>query len=96
MPTVVAVSIAYLTAVAAHFLLNRSWVFSDQPGELPSQAWRYALTVVTCWLSTVLIVALALQWWTSQVLLAKMLAIPPVALLGFLLMKGFVFRRSMN
>jgi hypothetical protein len=49
--------------------------------------------VALCWLSTVLLVSLALHWWTTEVLVAKAVAIPPVALLAFLLMKGFVFRR---
>ena len=92
LPPILVVSIAYLVAVAAHFWLSRAWVFGSQDRQMVPQLGRYVFAVGLCWLSTVLIVAVALHWWTTEVLLAKALAILPVALLGFLLMKWFVFR----
>jgi putative flippase GtrA len=93
LPPILAVSIAYGVAVAVHFWLSRTWVFGGRQGLLVPQLGRYAVAVALCWLSTVLLVSLALHWWTTEVLVAKAVAIPPVALLAFLLMKGFVFRR---
>jgi putative flippase GtrA len=87
-----AVGTAYLLAVGLHFCLNRWWVFAARQAPATGQLKRYALTVAACWASTLIIAAFALATVTSHVVVAKMLAIPPVTLLGFVLMRGFVFR----
>jgi putative flippase GtrA len=87
-----AVGVAYLIAVAVHFCLNRWWVFAATEHPAASQLSRYALVVGACWVCTLGVVALFLATVTSNVFLAKMVAIPPTTLLGFVLMRGFVFR----
>jgi putative flippase GtrA len=91
-PRLAAVAIAYLLAVALHFCLNRWWVFAALHRPAAAQLPRYALTVSLCWLSTVTITALALSTLTTNVFLAKAGSIPPTTLLGFVLMRSFVFR----
>ena len=91
MPRLAAVAVAYLLAVTLHFLLNRSWVFSWSETAGADVLKRYAVTVVACWLCTVGVTGLSLAIVTSNVFLAKAMAIPPATLLGFLLMRGFVF-----
>ena len=87
-----AVGTAYLLAVTLHFCLNRWWVFAAREAPATGQLKRYVLTVGACWGSTLAITAFALATITSHVVVAKMLAIPLVTLLGFVLMRGFVFR----
>lgn len=94
LPQLAAVAIAYLFAVTLHFLLNRSWVFSQAEIAGAGPLKRYAMTVVACWLCTVGVTALSLATVTSNVFLAKAIAIPLATLLGFLLMRGFVFPPS--
>ena len=94
MPRLAAVAIAYPFAVTLHFLLNRSWVFSQEETASAGPLKRYAVTVAACWLCTVGVTALSLATVTSNVFLAKAIAIPLATLLGFLLMRGFVFPSS--
>ena len=91
-PRLVAVSLAYFLAVATHFSLNKWWVFRAQASVRGMELARYVLTVVVCWLCTISVVWLALQFVTNNVFVAKLIAIPLASLLSFLLMRGFVFR----
>ena len=91
-PPLVAVSIAYLLGVTAHFSLNKWWVFRSQANVRGMEVVRYVLTVCVCWLCTVSVTWLALRFVTSNVFVARYMAIPPASLLSFLLMRGFVFR----
>jgi putative flippase GtrA len=93
MPRLAAVAVAYLLAVALHFCLNRWWVFAAADVPAGSQLPSYILTVVVCWLCTMGVAALALTTFTDNVFAAKSLAIPCATLLGFVLMRRFVFRR---
>lgn len=92
LPRLTAVSIAYFVAVTVHFTLNKWWVFKARSPVSPPELARYLTTVLACWLCTVGIVALALRYATANVFIAKLLAIPPTTVLGFALMRAFVFR----
>jgi putative flippase GtrA len=94
MPKLLAVSIAYVVAVTVHFCLNRWWVFAAAQDPPARQLARYVPTVAACWACTVGIVWLSLRTLSPNVFLAKALAIPPATLLGFLLMRFFVFRAA--
>jgi putative flippase GtrA len=93
LPPLGAVCLAYVIAVSVHYLLNKLWVFpaagrADSFGDVP----RYVTTVVICWICTVSLVAFGLRFISPNIYLAKALAIPPTTLLGYLLMKRWVFR----
>lgn len=88
---VIAVSIAYLTAVCCHFLLNKMWVFRCSRTDYAKQLSQYALAVTGCWLTTVGVVKLCLSTVTSNILLAKLIAVPPATIVGFVLLHLFVF-----
>ena len=92
LPRLTAVSIAYFIAVAMHFCLNKWWVFGTRTNLHASELARYVATVLACWLCTMAVVFLALQFITGDIYLAKAVAIPPTTVLGFLLMRAFVFR----
>jgi putative flippase GtrA len=90
----VAVTIAYFIGVTCHFLLNKFWVFRCQRSDYIRQLLQYAVVVGTSWLITLGVVHVCLSTFTSNVLIAKLCAIPCATLSGFLLMQMLVFRRS--
>ena len=94
LPPLVAVSIAYLTAVCCHFLLNKMWVFQCRRSDYIRQLIQYSAVVVASWATTITIVHLCLSSFTTNVLIAKLFAVPPATLVAFLLMQFFVFRKS--
>jgi putative flippase GtrA len=50
--------------------------------------------VVASYAITIMIVHLCLSTFTTNVLIAKLFALPPATLVAFLLMQFFVFRKS--
>jgi putative flippase GtrA len=93
-PPLVAVSIAYFAAVCCHFLLNKMWVFQCRRSDFIRQLMQYSAVVVVSWSTTVTIVHLCLSSFTTNVLIAKLFALPPATFVAFLLMQFFVFRRA--
>ena len=90
----ISVSIAYFVAVTCHFLLNKFSVFQCRRNDYVRQLLQYLTVVLSCWLTTVLIVQLCLSTITHNILLAKLFAVPPATLVAFVLMQLFVFRKS--
>jgi putative flippase GtrA len=93
LPPLVAISVAYFTAVSCHFLLNKMWVFRCRRSDYIRQLIQYSAVVVASWATTVSIVHFCLSNITSNLLIAKLFAVPPATLIAFLLMQLFVFRR---
>jgi putative flippase GtrA len=93
LPPLIAVTIAYFIGVTCHFLLNKFWVFRCQRSDYLRQLLQYALVVGSSWLITLGVVHVSLSSFTSNILIAKLCAIPCATLSGFLLMQMFVFRR---
>ena len=93
LPPLIAVSIAYFTAVCCHFLLNKMWVFQCRRSDYVRQIIEYSSVVVASWVTTIAIVHLCLSNITTNLLIAKLFAVPPATLIAFLLMQLFVFRR---
>ena len=93
LPPLIAVSLAYFTAVCCHFLLNKMWVFQCRRSDYIRQLIQYSAVVVASWLTTITIVHLCLSSFTTNVLIAKLFAVPPATLVAFLLMQFLVFRR---
>jgi putative flippase GtrA len=91
LPAMAAVSIAYFTAVATHYALNKWWVFGSRHPVRIGELARYVVTVVACWICTVGIVWLMLRAFTSNIFVAKLAALPPTTLVSFVLMRTFVF-----
>jgi putative flippase GtrA len=87
----ISVSIAYLTAACCHFLLNKLWVFHCNRTDYARQLLQYGVSVLTCWLTTLGIVQLSLATITSNVLVAKLIAVLPAMFVGFVLLQFFVF-----
>jgi putative flippase GtrA len=94
LPPLIAVSIAYFTAVCCHFLLNKMWVFRCQRSDYIRQLIQYSTVIIASYATTIIIVHLCLSSFTTNVLVAKLFAVPPATLIAFLLMQFFVFRKS--
>jgi putative flippase GtrA len=90
----VAVSIAYFIGVSCHFLLNKFWVFQCRRNDYLRQLIQYFTVVVASYAITIMTVHLCLSTFTTNVLIAKLFAVPPATLVAFLLMQFFVFRKS--
>jgi putative flippase GtrA len=87
----ISVSIAYLAAACCHFLLNKLWVFRCNRTDYARQLLQYGASVFACLLTTLAIVQLSLATITSNVLVAKLIAILPAMFVGFVLLQFFVF-----
>lgn len=91
-PRLWAVSFAYLIGVTTHFCLNKWWVFASRRQLHTAEIARYVVMVIVCWLCTVIVVWAALKLVTSNVFLAKLIAMGPATLVAFTMMRRFVFR----
>jgi putative flippase GtrA len=94
LPPLWAISLAYISAVTCHFLLNKFWVFRCARDDYRRQLGQYGMNVALCWLVTVAVVRLCLATFTSNLLFAKVCALPPATALGFVIMRLLVFRPS--
>ena len=94
LPPLVAVTIAYFIGVTCHFLLNKFWVFRCQRSDYVRQLLQYSTVVGSSWLITLGVVHFCLSTFTSNILIAKLCAIPCATLTGFILMQTFVFKRT--
>ena len=92
LPALVAVSIAYVTAITCHFLLNKFWVFRCQRSDHGKQLLQYGVNVFCAWLVMINIVRFCLATFTTNILVAKAVAVPPVTVFGFLYLQLVVFR----
>src|SRR6201984_3811538 len=88
----VAVSIAYFIGVTCHFLLNKFWVFRCRRRDYAKQLLQYGAVTLNAWIITVVAVQVCLSTFTSNVLIAKLCAIPCATICNFLLMQMVVFR----
>jgi len=91
-PPLVAVSIAYFIGVTCHFLLNKFWVFRCRRKDYAKQLVQYGFVTLTNWVITIVVVQLCLSTFTSNVLIAKLCAIPCATISNFVLMQMLVFR----
>jgi putative flippase GtrA len=87
-----AVTVAYFIAVCCHFLLNKYWVFRCRRSDYAKQLFQYGGVILTNWLITIGVVHFCLSTFTTNVLIAKLCAIPCATMCNFLLMQLVVFR----
>ena len=88
----IAVTIAYFIGVTCHFLLNKFWVFRCRRSDYLKQLLQYGAVILNSWVVTIIVVHLCLSTFTSNVLIAKLCAIPCATMCNFLLMQFVVFR----
>jgi putative flippase GtrA len=89
-----AVTIGYFVGVACHFCMNKFWVFRCRRSDYILQLLQYSIVVILSWFVTISVVRFCLSTFTSNVLVAKLCAIPCATLLGFILMHLMVFGKS--
>jgi putative flippase GtrA len=91
-PPLVAVTVAYFIAVCCHYLANKFWVFRCRRSDYLKQLFSYGVVIVNNWLITMIVVSVCLATFTSNVVIAKLCAIPCATMCNFLLMQLVVFR----
>ena len=91
-PPLISVTIAYFIAACCHFLLNKFWVFRCRRSDYAKQLVQYCCVILINWLITIAVVHFCLSSFTSNVLIAKLCAIPCATMCNFLLMQLVVFR----
>jgi putative flippase GtrA len=91
-PPLVAVTVAYFIAVCCHYLANKFWVFRCRRNDHLKQLFSYGVVIVNNWLITLIVVSVCLATFTSNVVIAKLCAIPCATMCNFLLMQLVVFR----
>jgi len=96
LPALVAVSLGYITGVTCHFLLNKFWVFRCDSQQYRRQVALYLLQVALCWLMTMLIVSLILSMTAANVVVARVISIPPTSLFTFFFLRFVVFGKARN
>ena len=79
--------------VATHTALSRHQVVS---GGLDSARLTSAIASISrlSWLCTVAVFSLSLHWLTTNIFVAKIIAVPPTTLLSFAMMRWFVFEQK--
>jgi putative flippase GtrA len=92
-PPLISVTIAYFIAACCHFLLNKFWVFRCRRSDYARQLVQYCCVILINWLITIAVVHFSLSSFTSNVLIAKLCAIPCATMCNFLLMQTIVFRK---
>jgi putative flippase GtrA len=80
----VAVTLAFFTATVVQFFLNRHVAFANFDRPAVSQARTYAVIVVVSWLVAVGVVELGVRGLGLDPLVAKVVSIPPSAIVGFI------------
>jgi len=89
----VAVSVAYVCAVAFHFLANRRVTFDAARDSAGRQLPRYVALAVLNYLVTLLVVGFAVRFAGLHVYVGTTLAILATLLTGYLGMRHWVFTR---
>jgi putative flippase GtrA len=87
----VAVSIAYVTAVIFHFIANRNVTFGGRNGDTKIQIVKYAILAGLNYVVTLMVVALSVKYLILNIYVATALAILATLGIGYLGMKYWVF-----
>jgi putative flippase GtrA len=90
----VCVSVAYLVAIALHFLLNRHITFRAADSHAIRQAWRYLTMAAINYVVTLAVVSVVVDVLNWSVYIGLFLALVATIVVGYVLSKLWVFRVS--
>jgi putative flippase GtrA len=91
-PPLVALSCGFGVGITWHFLMNKFWVFRCNRSDYLRQLLQYGANVVVCYLITIGVAQVCLNTFTTNVVLAKLCAIPFATGISFANMHFIVFR----
>jgi putative flippase GtrA len=80
----ISVTVAYFVATAAQFFLNRQYSFQAFDRAVLHQMGLYAGVTIASWLVALVVVEAGISFFHLAPLAAKVLSIPPTAIVGFL------------
>lgn len=87
----VSFTVAFLLALATHFLLSKFWTFANYIPEFAVQIPRYLTAAVVSYLLQLAVFHACLVVFTKNVLLASIIAMPGGMLASFTLLQTWVF-----
>jgi len=94
LPKVPSLALSYLLSCIFHYTCSKHWTFRD-PGRISArQVWAYTWVNLTTLITNTTISAWLLQALHQNVFLAKAGALPPTSVLGFFLLRWFVFHTA--
>ena len=93
-PEVLAVASGYTLASVFHYTFSKGWTFSDERKSTAAKVLAYAGVNLTTLAVNTSLTVVFLKIYNGNILLAKSLALPPTLLLGFGLLRLFVFKHG--
>lgn len=94
MPEIPAVMGGYALASVFHYTFSKGWTFSDKRKSTLAKVLAYAGVNLTTLVVNSSLSVVFLQAFHGNILLAKACALPPTSLMGFVLLRLFVFKHS--
>ena len=92
LPKVAALALSYLFSCLFHYSCTKRWTFRDPSKVSVQQVWDYTWVNLATLVINTTLSAWLLQIFENNVFLAKAVALPPTSLVGFFLLRWFVFR----
>jgi putative flippase GtrA len=94
LPKLFVLGLSYVCACIFHYIFSKRWTFQDQQGVTTQQVTVYVgANIITLVINTSLSL-LFLDLFHQNIVLAKLFALPLTSLVGFLLLRSFVFCRK--
>ncbi len=91
LPKVAALAFAYLLSCLFHYTCSKQWTFRDETQVSMRQIGAYAWVNLTTLVINTTLSAWLLQVFEQNVIFAKAVALPPTSVIGFFLLRWFVF-----
>jgi putative flippase GtrA len=91
LPSEAALALSYFISCLFHYSFSKRWTFRDSAKVSARQVWAYAWVNLATLITNTALSSFSLRFVYSNVFLAKALALLPTSLLGFLLLRAFVF-----
>jgi putative flippase GtrA len=93
-PKVLAVALSYLLSCLFHYTCTKYWTFKEKEAASVRQIWAYAWVNLVTLLVNTTVSTWMLTAFHQNVYVAKAVALPPTSILGFVLLRYFVFRNK--
>ena len=95
MPRVPSLVLAYLMSCLFHYLSSKYWAFEDISPLALRQVWLYALVNSITLVANITVTNIMMMQFKQELLVSKAIALPPASILGFFLLRLFVFRSKL-
>lgn len=91
LPKVAALALSYMSCCLFHYVCSKHWTFRDTTRVSARQLWAYAWSNLITLVTNTALSAWLLELFGQNVFFAKAVALLPTSVVGFLLLRWFVF-----